>query len=174
MKRRQRQRALPDSAVRAVAWLTGILTFLLGMAGQMVLLGKLGLLTYIDFGETIVIGHRYYDQEIDGELTALGWALAILNVMFSARVGMAVYHGHWRGGVPQKSEIDFLAWTYGLSACAITADLLDFSVGYGAGMTQVLKNILHIALIGTIAKLMYDWRNRRLQAFTEKTCSPES
>jgi hypothetical protein len=101
------QRSLSGSVVAGtvrwvVAWSAGILVFLFGVIGQEIISSDLGLVGYIDFGETIVIEHRYYERENDGAYTWFGWATMILIAMFSARIGMAVYHVNWRGGVPQK------------------------------------------------------------------------
>jgi hypothetical protein len=138
------------------------------MVGQEIVSSELGLVTYIDFGETVVFEHRYYDQESEGAYTGFGWALMILTAMFSVRIGLAVYHGNWRGGVPRKSEIDFLAWVYGLLAFALFAALLDYVLGHEPGIAQTAKYLLHLGVIALLAKVMYDWRNKHHRDFDRR------
>jgi hypothetical protein len=144
--------AVAGTVRRVIAWSTGILVFLFGMMGQEIISSNLGLVAYIDFGETIVFERPYYERVSDGAYTWFGWATMILIAMFSARIGMAVFRVNWRGGVQEKSEIDFLAWTYGLLVFAVFAGCLDLVLGHQPGWIQVVKNLLNIGVIALVAK----------------------
>jgi hypothetical protein len=54
------------------------------MIGQEIISSKLGLVAYIDFGETIVVEYPYYERESGGSYTWFSWATMILIAMFSA------------------------------------------------------------------------------------------
>lgn len=85
-----------------LAWIVGISSWLAISIIFNIIMGKIGIPTYIDFGETIIVEHSDYEEEKDGEFTASGIALNILSIMFSARIGMAIHAGRIDGGVSKK------------------------------------------------------------------------
>ena len=55
-----------------ISWALGIASFAAINTVLELPIKMLGIPTYIDFGETITINHRYYDEEVDGAFTAVG------------------------------------------------------------------------------------------------------
>lgn len=93
--------------VGVVSWL-GILTVLQIFAAE------LGISTFIDLDEEVVVTHRYYEEEIGGYTTDIGIALHILAIMFAARISMAISAGEINGGVSRKGNVDFLCGSLAL------------------------------------------------------------
>ena len=81
------------------AWSLGIMTFILMTVVTEEIASALGIVTYVDYGETIIVSNRYYDEEIDGASTGFGHFFTFLTFAAAIRVGMAVSSGKLSGNV---------------------------------------------------------------------------
>ena len=81
------------------SWVVGIIIFILMLAVEDFLRGVMGLTTYIDYGETIIIEHRYYEEEVDGHYTGIGYFFKYIALWVAIRGGMAIYDGRLNDGL---------------------------------------------------------------------------
>ncbi|MHC8509470.1 MAG: hypothetical protein ACYYKD_08765 [Rhodospirillales bacterium] len=79
----------------ALAWIVGFFTASVVYLVIAFFAEFLGLAIRVEYGETIVITHRLYDEERDGHLTALGWLVTFLTFASGIWAGRAVYTGNW-------------------------------------------------------------------------------
>jgi hypothetical protein len=145
-----------------VSWIVGILTFVALDSLKVFFTDALGIVTYVDFGELVTFENRYYEEELSGVATGIGYSLMIVSIMFAVRVGMAVYKSDWRGGVSQKGEVDFSTCIYGLITYSILAYMLDIGFGYKNGFHQTVRNIVEFSLTAGLVYLLFQWRNIRI------------
>lgn len=108
-----------DKIRTALGWIIAISVSIALMLGLSDLLNAFGVVTYIAFDEPILVSHRYYDEEIYGDMIGLGTAILILSLMLGARSGMAIYEGNLSGGLDNKSRIQFKAWLIGVLAFGV-------------------------------------------------------
>lgn len=146
------------------AWIVGIASWMAISTVLNIIMSKMGIPTYIDFGETITIEHRYYEEEKDGDFTAIGTALNILAVMAAARIGMAIHEGKIGGGVSKKGNIDFFAWVGGIILYGIQgAIFFPIFEDTKSDFLLVLLNIINLAIVVGIFFLCKNWRDKKIQ-----------
>lgn len=146
------------------AWIGGIASWLAISTVLNIIMSKAGIPTYIDFGETIIVEHRYYEEEKDGDFTAIGTALNILAVMFAARIGMAIYEGKIDGGVSEKGNVDFFAWVGGIVLYGIQgAIFFPIFEDTKSDFLLVLLNVINLAIVVGIFFLCKKWRDKKIQ-----------
>lgn len=97
------------------AWVAAIIVFLgvkfgLDFAGEAV-----GIPSYIDYGETIVVEHPLYDEEEDGSSTDFGIYGLIAGAMLAWRTYHMVRTHSWGGGVAPRQQRLWTAWLIGFT-----------------------------------------------------------
>lgn len=159
-----------QKAKTVMAWIVGI-----GCTGSLyvladILLMKLGLPLFVDFGVPVTIYDGRAEYERDGSLTAVGAAVNIVVVMLGTRVGMAIYQGSLNGGVSAKGNVDFQAWFFGGIVYGVGGAIL-FAVFSGANSwgLNIVHNLLELILIAAIFLIAKKWTKRRLQQLTSQT-----
>lgn len=147
-----------------LAWFLGVASFLAILAITTIITDKLEIKTYIDFGKTIVIDHRYYEEEKDGDFTAIGIALNILAAMLATRVGMAVYHGKINGGVSTKGNIDFITCVVGVILYGLLgAIFFALSEKIDSDFLLTFLRIVNLGMIVGIFILCKNWRDKKIR-----------
>ena len=131
----------------ALAWIIGILSWITIAKFFNILLQIIDVPTYIDFGETITITHRFgsesYDEDIDGEYTTIGTAFNFLSLMIAIRIGLAINSWQLNGGISKKGNIDFIAWAGGIAIYGIVMTII-FKIfsSFESNFLDILNNIL--------------------------------
>lgn len=97
-----------------------------------------GFTTYIDYGETIIISNRYYDEEVDGHRTGIGLFFMYLSFLVAIRGGMAVYRGHINAYVSQKDNFQLLMIGIGLLIYGISNQIIYFVLDLHTGLSYIL------------------------------------
>jgi len=132
------------------------------------LMDNLGITTYVDFGETVTVrygaGPTAYEEEKDGDFTAVGTALNIIAMMFAARIGMAIYEGRLDGGVSKKGNVDFIAWLIGIVLFGIQgAIFFPLFKDTESTILTILLHIVNLAIVIAIFLFCKSWRDRKIQ-----------
>lgn len=141
-----------------LAWSFGIITFILMAFITNEIATNLGIVTYVDFGETLILHNRYYTEEIDGANTAFGNFFLFLTFATAIRVGMAIFTGKLSGNVSWNGNlmlfvITFALLLYGISN-QIIFELLDFH--------KYLSILLHlVVLVGIIWASRYFYNAKK-------------
>lgn len=157
------------NTVRLIAaWGAGIISLIvIGLIFEAIM-KSFGIVSYIDFGETLTMTHgsgRYsYDTEEDGASTLVGTVSNFLSIMLAARIGMAVYSGNLGGGVSKAGNIIFLAWLYGLTALGVGGAIL-FSLFHSSqsDFLNIVGNLLELGLAGGIFYYGRGWMTTEIQ-----------
>jgi hypothetical protein len=160
---------MKNNTIKMIAsWVVGIISCVVISLIFNAIMKSVGIVNYIDFGETLSVTHgsgRYsYDTEEDGAFTTAGTAFNFLSIMLAARIGMAVYSGHFGGGVSKTGNIVFLAWLYGLAALGVGGSVL-FALFHSqhSSYLNVVRNILELPLAGGIFYYGWQWSLKEIQ-----------
>ena len=84
----------------------------------------LGIVTYVDYGETVIVSNRYYDEEIDGATTGFGHFFMVLTFATAIRVGMAVSAGKLSGNVSWNGNFMLVVILIALLIYGITNQII--------------------------------------------------
>ena len=137
---------------RTIAWVVGIILF----ATVGLLLTKFvnlfGITTYIDYGESIIIEHRYYDEEKSGHYTSIGMFVNFLSIAVGIRGGMAVFKRKLNGGVSHLGNIQLATSLVCFLVYAIIEYVIwlfvDGSISSMLGMLLAIASAIGIASLG--------------------------
>lgn len=146
------------------AWIIGIISWLVITTLLETILHKIGVTTYIDFGEWIVVSHREYEEEINGAFTTAGASAKILATMFAARIGLAIYAKKLDGGVSKKGNIIFIAWAAGLTLYGIIGAIIFYLFEDVTGtFFLVILRVIDLAFAIGIFLLMKHWIVKKIE-----------
>ncbi len=151
---------------KIISWIAGIISWVAFLLIAQYLLNSLNIETYKDFDPPVWTYRygRYGDYElIDGDFTAIGSAVNILSIMFSYRIGTAIYKWHWQGGISKAGNVDFLAWTYGLLAYVISSALLTKISRYFDLHPDWLFILVELPILVTLFLYLRSWRTKKLE-----------
>lgn len=129
-----------------VSWIVGIILLILMNLLQDFLSGLWGFTTYVDYGETIIISNRYYDDEVDGHRTGIGLFFMYLSFLVAIRGGMAVYRGHINAYVSQKDNFQLLMIGIGLLIYGISNQIIYFVLDLHSGFSYLLDGVIGISI----------------------------
>lgn len=137
---------------KILAWIIGIavtaVLFLIGLK----LSELFGLETYIDFPETVVISHRYYDEEVDGAFTAVGSAINFISIMIGIRCGMAFFYGSWDKWLSHKDNVSYYCWLIGLGLYGLGGTIINALFGDSdEWYLNILSMACELGLVGFLA-----------------------
>lgn len=85
---------------------------------------SLGLVTYVDYGETVIVSNRYYDEEVDGATVGFGHFFTVLTFAVAIRVGMAVSAGKLSGNVSWNGNFMLLIILVALLMYGVTNHII--------------------------------------------------
>ena len=131
------------------AWVFGI-----ALSGAVFLLltelaNLYGFVTYIDYGQTIVIEHRYYDETKDGDYTSIGTFIMFLATALGIRGGMAVFKGSLNGGVSRLGNIQLATILICFLLYAVIEEVIWFLFDDASYPLVIVPRVLSIAsLVG--------------------------
>lgn len=148
---------------KIIAWGSGIISFIFLSLIISKTLSILGIPTFIEYGETRTISYGRAEYESDGSMTDAGFMLHILAIMYSTRIGLAIYHSDLNGNISAKGNIDFKAWTYGLIAASISS-IIFYLIAH-AVKSDFLATILNLAGLASIAVIglaCKNWRDKQI------------
>lgn len=143
---------------KAVAIFGSILCFLTVYFGFGEIAKFLGVDTYIDFGETIVVNRGIYDEEIEGETTDVGMYVLFAALMLSVRLYLWLKLGSIDGGLSVKARKLWSYWFLGASLyIIITTPIWDLDIPH------FLKWICVLAVAFGIALYFFTRYTRRIE-----------
>lgn len=125
---------------------------------------RLGLPTWIDYEETIVINHGFYDDERDGHSTALGLWIMFVSITLGARVGMAIFSRSWNGDVSRKGNFQLATFLI----CA-TLYALIMTIAWQVFGRELMRwpaivgNVLDLGTAGLLAYLGYRYYQKHVE-----------
>jgi hypothetical protein len=111
---------------KVLSWLLGIALFVFMTFTTSEISKSLGITTYIDYGETITISHRLYDEDRDGHQTGFGWFFILLSISVAIRGGMAFYTKTLSGGVSTLGNTQLSIVLGGVLAYGVTNQIIYF------------------------------------------------
>jgi hypothetical protein len=154
-----------------LAWIAGISAFIAIKTGIDVVANSAGIVTYIDFGETITVtmgsGPASYDEEISGASTTFGFSTMIIAGMIACRIGAAINSGRIDGGLSAKDKIDFIAWLAGfVIAATVGALLFALFEDHHSDLITVFYNALELSAFGFAFYICKSWRNNMINRLT--------
>ena len=109
---------------KKIAIALSIFFFGLASIGMCILADSLGISVYTDYGETVTITHRYYEEESDGRITEVGWFIMFFNAMLAWRMYRWVVSGKFDGDISIESHTKWLFWLAGMSAFLLVNALI--------------------------------------------------
>ena len=126
----------------------------------------IGVTTYVDYGETVVIYNRYYDEEVEGHSTGLGYFLMFITFALAIRGGLAVYTGKLNGGITPTGNLALLTWTVGLFVYGIIDQVIFFSLN----LPEIVANIINIVSAAGIGFFAYSFYQGKVDEMKSKEC----
>jgi hypothetical protein len=130
-----------------LSWFLGFLTLLLMYFLIELLRNALGLVSYVDYGETIIISHRYYDEEVDGHFTGIGWFFNYIAWLVAIRVGMGIHDGEIINNVSRKNNLIILIVGSGLLIYGISNQIIYFVLKFSPGyLTSAIDGVILLAI----------------------------
>ena len=130
-----------------VSWVVGIIILIFMNFLQDFLSGLWGFTTYVDYGETIIISNRYYDEEVNGHRTGIGLFFMYLSFLVAIRGGMAVYLGHINAYVSPKVNFQLLMIGIGLLIYGISNQIIYFVLDLHSGFSYILDAVIGISIL---------------------------
>ena len=129
-----------------ISWVVGILLFILMFMLQEFLGDKLGITTYVDYGETVIVSNRYYEEEFEGQYTVIGWFFGYLSFVVAIRGGMAVFYGKINANVSKKDNFILLLIGVGLLIYGILNQLIYFVFDFNSRFLFFLDTAVAIGI----------------------------
>jgi len=111
-----------------IASIVSIFVYLCLVFGSYFLADVIGLTVFINYEDTVVTSHRYWEEESDGHYTDLGWFIHIVSGMLAWRVYHWFVSGRLNGNISKKSRRSWLIWITGMSIYIFSSTLLSFVV----------------------------------------------
>lgn len=149
------------------AWIAGIVVLVCVNVGLTISAEHFGLPTWIDYGETIVVSNRYYDEERDGRTTSLGLWIMFVSISLAARAGMAVVSQNWNGGVSKKGNMQLAIFLVCMSAYALIVTLVwEVFKSELMRWPVIVGNLLDLGSAGGLAYLGYKYYQKREDEWT--------
>ena len=128
------------------AWVVGfILLFLMTFITNEIT-SYFGITTFIEYDEPIVTSNRYYEEEVDGHNTGLGFSLMILSFAVAIRGGMAVDTRTLSGGVSVLGNYLLGIFIIGLLFHGIIHQILYFILDLPSFLRIFLEAIFAIGI----------------------------
>lgn len=90
------------------------------------------------------------DFHIDNKniISSVESCFSVLNMMFSYRIGSAVYHRNIKGGISKKGNVDFCFWVLGILAFVAQSVIFFYIVGDPEpGVLRLIYFIIQLAII---------------------------
>tara|TARA_B110000114_G_C14804598_1_gene282200 strand:+ start:115 stop:582 length:468 start_codon:yes stop_codon:yes gene_type:complete len=148
-----------------IAWIIGISLFVLMTLLTDFLSQLIGFTSYVDYGETIsVTRNRYYDEEISGHTTSIGFFFMFISFVIAIRGGMAVNTGKINADVSKKTNFQLL-----LIGCALLLyGLVGHTIFFVFNLEGILSNLIDTGLGIGIAYLCYEYYKKNVEKFDDK------
>ena len=148
-----------------IAWIIGISLFVLMTLLTDFLSQLIGFTSYVDYGETIsVTRNRYYDEEISGHTTSIGFFFMFISFVIAIRGGMAVNTGKINADVSKKGNFQLL-----LIGCALLLyGLVGHIIFFVFNLEGILSNLIDTGLGIGIAYLCYEYYKKNVEKFYDK------
>tara|TARA_B110000467_G_C18076793_1_gene344433 strand:+ start:132 stop:599 length:468 start_codon:yes stop_codon:yes gene_type:complete len=148
-----------------IAWIIGISLFVLMTLLTDFLSQLIGFTSYVDYGETIsVTRNRYYDEEISGHTTSIGFFFMFISFVIAIRGGMAVNTGKINADVSKKGNFQLL-----LIGCALLLyGLVGHIIFFVFNLEGILSNLIDTGLGIGIAYLCYEYYKKNVEKFDDK------
>ncbi len=151
----------------AIAWVGGIVAFVLLHALFTWLGHQIGVPVLLDLGYTHYYSDRYGDYETDRAFTNFGMCAATVTFMLAIRAGMLIYSYPYRDEVSPEGNVQFFCWLLGLSILAVLMALIDltFRETYSK-LADIVNVVLQFSASGGVwwsMKALYDKQLEKLR-----------
>lgn len=135
---------MPSRGREILSWTVGVLVFgLLNYGSEQVA-------SYYDLPTSFYFEGFEYDEYVEKDKsTSLGWFLIAIQVFVASRIGMRIYHGNFRGGTDQNTNLLSLVFIscMGLYAFVDTAIWQLFESELREYVHPFIYNILDLGIL---------------------------
>ena len=107
-----------------LSWVVGFVTWGFMIYATDLIANSMGLTTFVDYGEAVLVSNRYYDEEVYGHTVGFGYFFTFISFATAIRFGMAVNYGGWSGGVSMNGNLMLVIITAALFVFGAASTLL--------------------------------------------------
>ena len=154
----------PSKGRQILSWVVGMFIFFVLFLISETITEKMGLSTSFYFEG--FINSDYVEED---RTTPLGWFFTVIEIVIASRVGMAIYHGNFKEGIDQYTNL-FLAVIIGCLGLYTLINMVIWEMFERELLQNVppfLYNILNLVLIAGIGFLGFvTYQNKKIDKST--------